>query len=431
MRTHRSLLKFAIAATVVAVGPMPAMAQQDYGYGYPQNSQPAAPSTIPGQGDSSARVPDVQPAPQYRPVPKKPRPQNIPWGGADSGARPAPPMTSQPPLGTPVPPAQPPVVRNDAPPVVQPGSTPPAGKPQVTVTPGQTTPPPSQPQGGANDRLAATYRGLGTNTAAVIRAGGATQGGGSAAGGSAMRTTSTVLACTQNGNTPKITRIRPANESSLQPGSTFIVEGLCFGEARGKVQVTLPTQYGRIQPNEAQILDWAGDKILAQLPDGVTKALPGDASVEVASSAGTRGAGRDIGFEPRWERTALKDVEGSVGACKVPNTPTTFHHCAVKVDGPRLIMKSTHSRGDTDLHPISAASDRYDLRMPDWMRPAGCSITLSSSTSDGAADGRATTRFEGKSAIVDWAFSAAADSEAFMTYDLTCDVWTPAGVVAQ
>lgn len=264
----------------------------------------------------------------------------------------------------------------------------------------------------------------------MVRAGGAAPVKGGNAGTGTTVATSAVLACTKNGNTPKITSVRPANEAALQPGQAFIVQGLCFGDGAGTVRVVLPTQYGRIQGIDAKVLDWQGDRILAQLPDGIVKAIPGAASIEIMSAAGTRGPGKDVAFEPRWEKTALKDVEGSIAACRLPNTPSTFHQCSLKNEGSRIVMKSTHWRGDTDLHPLRAGTDRYDLRMPDWMRPASCSISFSSSTTGDAKDGSATTRFEGKSAIVDWTFTATADSEAFLIYDLTCDVWTPAGVVA-
>lgn len=397
MRRPTRLSLLATSLTVAAAFHDDARAQQ--GYGYPEQSGPAAPSTIPGQGDSSARVPVVDSAPTPMPKPRKPKPgaKPSPWGSA-------PPVASQPPTGT------------------SPGS---GGTPPP---PAQSTPTPPQPQGGASDRLTGTFRGSPGGGGAVSRKGDAS---GSGIDASAQRATSTALACTQNGNTPKVTRIRSASDASLKPGATFIVEGLCFGDARGKVQVTLPTQYGRIQANEAQILDWAGDKILAQLPDGIVKATPGAASVEIVSAAGARDAGKDIGFEPRWEKRRLRDVEGSIVACKIPNTPTTFHRCSIENAATGVLMKSTHWRGDTDLHPIRAGSDRYDFRMPDWMRPASCSIAFSASTTDGAKDGRVTTRFEGNSAIVDWTFTETADSEAFMTYDLTCDVWTPAGVERQ
>jgi hypothetical protein len=405
MRRHTTLSLLATSLTMAAAAfHDDARAQQ--GYGYPEHSGPAAPSTIPGQGDSSARVPVVDSAPAPMPKPRKPKPgaKPSPWGGAPPVAT-QPPVASQPPAGP------------------SPGS---GGNPPP---PAQSTPMPSQPQGGASDRLTGTFRGSsGVASGAVSRKGDAS---GSGIDGSAQRTTSTVLACTQNGNTPKVTRIRPASDAALKPGATFIVEGLCFGDARGKVQVTLPTQYGRIQANEAQVLDWDGDKILAQLPEGIVKATPGAASVEIVSAAGTRGAGKDIGFEPRWEKRPLRDVEGSIVTCKVPNTPTTFHRCSIEHAGAGVVMKSTHWRGDTDLHPIRAGSDRYDFRLPDWMRPAGCSITFSASATDGTKDGRATTRFEGKSAIVEWAFTETADSDAFLTYDLSCDVWTPAGVERQ
>lgn len=396
-------------------------------YGYPgqSGSSPAAPSTIPGRGDSNARVPDVRPAPSVQPRPRKPNASPSPWGGTAGTQTPntapmpnkpaTPPTSSQPPVAQNGSPAKPPVAGNGN------GST---------TTPGASNPPPSQPQPGANDRLTSVYRGLG-NTGAIIRNGGAAPiKGGTTSTAGTISTSSSVLVCAKNGNTPKIASIQPANEATLQSGQVFIVQGLCFGDGAGTVRVILPTQYGRIQGIDAKVLDWQGDKILAQLPDGIVKAIPGAASVEIVSAAGARGPGKEVAFEPRWEKTALKDVEGSIGACKLPNTPSTFHQCSMKNAGSRIVMKSTHWRGDTDLHPLRAGTDRYDLRMPDWMRPASCSITISSSNTDGIKDGSATTRFEGKSAIVDWAFAATADSGSFLMYDMSCDVWTPAGVVA-
>jgi hypothetical protein len=408
-----------------------AHAQQDdenrtYGYPGQSGSGPAAPSTIPGRGDSNARVPDVRPAPSVQPKPRKPNAPASPWGGTvgtqTPNTAPMPNKPSTPPIAS-----QPPVPQNGGtakPPIAQNG-----GSGSTTTTPGASTPPPSQPQAGANDRLTSAYRGLGSSSAIIRNGGAAPVKGGSAGNGTAVAT-SAVLACTKNGNTPKITSVRPANEAALQPGQAFIVQGMCFGDGTGAVRVVLPTQYGRIQGTDAKVLDWQGDKILAQLPDGIVKAIPGAASVEIMSAAGARGPGKDVAFEPRWEKTALKDVEASIGACRLPNTPSTFHQCSIKNEGSRVVMKSTHWRGDIDLHPLRAGTDRYDLRMPDWMRPASCSITVGSSTTDGRNDGSATTRFEGKSAIVDWTFTPTADSEAFVIYDLSCDVWTPAGVVA-
>lgn len=427
IKHHHTMSLLALALTAAC-----GTADAQQGYGYPQQSGPAAPSTIPGRGDSEARVPNVDPAPVAMPKPRKPKPQPqpSPWSGTAPTNPATPPVASQPPVASKPPLAsKPPVVQGNAgkPPATQTGK-PPTGP--VVVTPSQNTPPPSQPQTGANDRLTATYRGLGTNTSAVIRAGGATQSG-SLSGASVQRTTSTVLACTQNGNTPKITRIRPANESSLQPGGAFIVEGLCFGDARGKVQVTLPTQYGRIQANEAQIMDWAGDKILAQLPDSVTKATAGDASVEIASASGSRGAGKDIAFEPRWEKIKLNGVETGVSACQVPNMPAAYHYCQAIEKNGGVVLSATHHRGDPDSYPIRASRDRYDLRMPSWMRPASCSIGTSVSSNLSASGARTSVRFEGTSVHVDWEFHEKAEKEDFFIYDIECAVWVPAGVVQQ
>jgi hypothetical protein len=405
IQRHRIISLLALALTAASSA---AHAQQ--GYGYPQQSGPAAPSTIPGRGDSEAWVPMVDPAQVATPKPRKPKPQPSPWGGAAPVKPATPPVASQPPVAS-----KPPVVQGNT-------GTPPNGP--VVVTPGQNTP--SQPQAGANDRLTSAYRGLGTNTAAV-RAGGTTQSG-SLGGTSIQRTTSTVLACTQNANTPRITSIRPANESSLQPGGAFIVEGLCFGDTRGKVVVMLPTQYGRIQANEAQIIDWAGDKILAQLPAGVTKATPGDASVEIASAGGTRGAGKNVAFEPRWEKVKLKSADVSVSSCYVANI---YHSCKVQGGESGLVLKGAHERGDPEEHRTYSGTDRYDLRMPAWMRLANCSTSPTVSNEYSARDATINTRLENASVMVDWRFTENSGEYAFLRYDIECAVWVPVGLEAQ
>ncbi len=406
MRIHHTMSLLALALTAAC-----GTADAQQGYGYPQQSGPAAPSTIPGRGDSEARVPNVDPAPVAMPKPRKPKsqPQPSPWGGSAPTKPTTPPVASQPPVTS-----KPPVTSQ--PPVVsQPDNTPPS----------------SGPQAGANDRLTSAYRGM-PKTSAVVRGGGAAQTGGSVAGASVQRTTSTVLACSQNGNTPNITSIRPANESSLQPGGAFIVEGLCFGDARGKVQITLPTQYGRIQANEAQILDWQGDKILAQLPAGIVKTISGDAAVEVASADGTRGAGKDIAFEPQWEKVRLNGVEISVTACKVPNMPPQFHECTIRSDGTASILRAIHYRGEPDSQVGVVGRDRFDVLMPQWMRPADCGIAVSTSTSDASAPlGTATAGYDGNSVVVDWKFNGNVEKGEAILYDVKCTVWAPVGVVAK
>lgn len=395
MRRHHTMALLALALTAAC-----GTADAQQGYGYPQQSGPAAPSTIPGRGDSEARVPVVDPAPVAMPKPRKPKPQPSPWGGSAPAKPTMPPVASQPPVTS-----QPPVVS-------QPNNTPPS----------------SGPQAGANDRLTSAYRGT-PRTSAIIR-GGAAQTSGSVASTSVQSTTSTVLACTQNGNTPKITRIRPANESSLQPGGAFIVEGLCFGDAPGKVQVTLPTQYGRIQTNEAQILDWDGEKILAQLPAGIVKAISGDAAVEVASAGDTRGAGKDIAFEPRWEKVKLNGVDVSITACKVPNMSPSHHDCSIYKHDTGQILRAIHYRGDPDSQVGVASRDRYDVLMPQWMRPADCGIAVATSTRD-APLGAATAAYDGNSVVVDWKFNGNAEKGSAIRYDVECMVWAPVGVVAK
>lgn len=81
MRTHKTISLLVLALTAIC-----GTADAQQGYGYPQPSGPAAPSTIPGRGDSEARVPVVDAAPVAMPAPRKPKPQPqqqpqpSPWG---------------------------------------------------------------------------------------------------------------------------------------------------------------------------------------------------------------------------------------------------------------------------------------------------------------------------------------------------------------
>lgn len=436
MRIHHSasLLALALAAACGA-----ADAQQ--GYGDPQQSGPAAPSTIPGRGDSDARVPDVEPAPVAMPKPRKPKPQPQPqpslWGGTAPAKPTTPPVASQPP--TP-----------------QPNGLPPNSSPQVVVTPGQSTPPPSQPQTGANDRLTSVYQGT-RSSSAVVRAGGTTQTGNSLAGGSAPRMTSPVLACSQNGNTPKITRIQPADERSLQPGGTFIVHGLCFGDARGKVQITLPTRYGRIQAHDAQVLDWAGEKILAQMPDGIIKALPGAAAIEVASAAGVRGSGKETAFEPRWQLSLLPEVVARVRECtgagaknmciagddtesdsgfdmpkntRCSGIGTCFSSMSDSMNYGNVVHLNGLHYTESDIERPLRGRDRFEATLEPWMRPSHCDTEVTAFSTEGRQDASATARFDTDGIVVDWALTKVGDP-GWLSYRANCKVWVPVGLGAQ
>jgi hypothetical protein len=349
--------------------------RDDY-YDDRSNSSPAAPSTIPGQGDSKARVPNVKPVPQYVPAPRKPKHKTSPWGGTASN-----------------PPAAP------QPPVAQPGGT---GSGPVVVTPG--TPP------GTSVGSAEKFRGstaLGANNAII-------KGSTNVADASAQKVTSTVLSCTKTGNTPKINRINPDNSASLRPGGAFIIEGMCFGNTAGGVQVTLPTQYGRIQMQQAKVLDWNEGKIIAQLPEGVTKAIPGDAAVEVTSSSNARSRASDFIFEPRWEEVQLKDLKSMTsietcngGVCKVTDT--------------ELIGTAQRS---------NSATDRYLLQLTNGIRLSSCSLIPSISDDDGKPDGVIKMRVEGASVNVDWYIDPSTDNDfVHLSYRVKCYARAPAGLV--
>ena len=443
MRIHHTTSLLALALTAACGG-----ADAEQGYGYPQQSGPAAPSTIPGRGDSEARVPVVEPAPVAMPAPRKskPRPQPqtqpqpSPWGATANT--------------TPAKPATPPVASQ--PPIAQPSGMPPNSGPQVVITPGQNTPPPSQPQTGANDHLTSVYRGARTS-AAVTRAGGAAQTGNSALGGSVQRITSTALACSQNNNTPKITRIQPADDISLQPGGTLIVHGLCFGDAWGKLQITLPTQYGRIQAQDAQILDWTDDKILAQLPDSIVKALSGAALIEVASAAGARGTGKEAAFEPRWQLSLLPEVAARVRECvgagakngciaggdteydsgfsmpknaRCSGIGTCFSSMPEHRDYGNVVHLNGLHYTENDIERPLRGRDHFEVTLQPWMRPSHCDTEVTAFSTDGRQNASATARFDADGVVVDWVLSKVGDP-GWLSYRANCKVWVPVGMGAQ
>lgn len=396
---------------------------RDDRYGDHTNPGPAAPSTIPGQGDSKARVPIVKPAPVTSPKPRKPKTKTSPWG--DSAANP--PATPLPPVAT------------------QPAATPPAGGP-VVVAPGQTPPPPSQPQPGTNDRLTEKFRGssaTGAGTAII-------KGGASATDVSTQKITSTVLACVQN-NVPRITRIQPANDASLQPGGSFIVHGLCFGDTPGKVQVTLPTQFGRIQAHAAKILDWDGEKILAQLPDNIVKAIPGDAEVEVSSAANARSTGKDFAFEPRMELVdlpaegrVLKCVRRLANKCSIggdtiatpaftmPGNARGGFGSAATIDPRATFGGQVYSSEDLDASIGDIRGEHsYEVSIPPSASLSSCRVSTEFfETVRGVPDAVATVGIESNIVTVAWTLRATGE-RGWLSYSVYCKASSPAGVVAK
>ncbi len=415
----------------------PTVAEQGYGA---QQSGPAAPSTIPGRGDSDARVPIVEQAPVA--LPRKPKPPAAPWGNPSPTRPTVPPVASTPPAGTQTP------------------ASPSTSSPNVVVTPGQNTPPPAQPgSAAANDRLQSAYRNLESaavssavrsNSATRIKPDGSLQGD---------KINATAYVCANSSNTPSISRIRPADDGALQPGAAFVVQGLCFGDRSGSVRVTLPTQYGRIQAQDAQILDWSGDKILAQLPGSIVKALPGAASVEVTTAGGVRGAGKDAAFEPRWQLSLMPVVQARVRECAGAGAGA-MSSCTANDDtetdsGFRMpsnsrcigigkcFGSSTDQRNsgdavyvggrhytDDDIRSPVRGSDQYTVTLEPWMRASHCDAEVTAFATEGRQDASASARFDGDRIVVDWALTKLGDP-GWLQYRANCRVWVPAGLEAK
>lgn len=156
-------------------------------------------------------------------------------------------------------------------------------------------------------RVSSALRGRGT---AVIRAG-------DAAGiTDSSRIQAPALVCARNGEQPQLRRLTPADGERLVPKGAFVIQGLCFGSAPGRVQVILPTAYGPIRTVEAQVVDWQAGKIFAVLPD-VDRVIPGQATVEVIAAGGPRGRSAPLPFEPSWElrQRTLPATTGRIDGC--------------------------------------------------------------------------------------------------------------------
>lgn len=94
------------------------------------------------------------------------------------------------------------------------------------------------------------------------------------------------------------------------------------------------------------------------------------------------------------------------------------------------MLTAIHDRGDPDLQIGVASRDRYDVPMPQWMRPVDCGIAVATSTRE-APLGTATTAYEGNSVVVDWQFNDQAEKGSALRYDVKCTVWVPVDMMAK
>lgn len=350
-----------------------AQAQQDYGYGYGGQSQgyeepAAAPSTIPGQRNSGARVPQVQPAAPAQRKPQPPAQGGIQWGngsadgssyppygstgsggyspyGAASGSTgnsyppagnggyqpyPAPSAGSNSPYGnssaSPQPAMPAPAPQAAAEPPAAMTSTAPrvnAMPPVVRQRDSAPRPPPSAvpDTASANARLGESFRLLDAGEAVLVSS--------AVRGNSATRIrtnnndslraaeiSAPLVVCAKNGNLPLVSRLKVATGEALLPGAAFVVQGNCYGTAAGTVRVMLPTPRGRIRAVDARVLNWEGTKLFVQLPADLQNVIPGEATVEVWTPDGRRSAAQAIAFEPQWALRTLPMLPARVLDCR-------------------------------------------------------------------------------------------------------------------
>lgn len=277
----------------------------------------------------------------------------------------------------------------------------------------------------------------------------------------AQRIAAPAVWCARNGNTPVISRIRPATETGLLPGVAFVVQGNCFGDRGGSLRVNLPTQFGRIRAVEAQVLNWEGTKVFAQLPGDIVNVIPGEATMEVVAAAGLRSAGKPVNFEPRWERIALPAVESRVRDCRGEGS---VNRCRANDDSeadPRFNMPKDcrysgigtcygQDRGDPQVangealifgqhytedlirfrkdRPSPRGRDSYELSLPPYLKPSHCDASVTAfETEAGRLDASASAHFDGSNVVVDWSFDRYGEP-GWLQYRARCQVWAPVGV---
>lgn len=186
--------------------------------------------------------------------------------------------------------------------------------------------------------------------------------------------------CRQFGDTPRISRLI-ADGDRLRPDGEFIVQGTCFGRARGSVQVTLPAPVGTLNLTP---LEWQDSKLLVKLPAELSGIGNAQARVTVLRSDQLLSAIRPASFEPVWVEQDIPSRMIALQACAVPGVCSTFGAGTAVVPPPMLSalllpwqvpgQPSAQVLGAAALHisdQLVGGRDVFHVRLPDWARVSG------------------------------------------------------------
>ncbi|MDO9452806.1 MAG: hypothetical protein Q7J29_08085 [Stagnimonas sp.] len=187
--------------------------------------------------------------------------------------------------------------------------------------------------------------------------------------------------CQQNGNLPRISRVL-ADGMHLTPDGEFVLQGTCFGRARGTVQVTLPTPVGTLTLTP---LEWADNKLLVKLPPEISGLAATEARLTVLRADQVLSQLTPMRFEPVWVETDVPSRMLRLLDCAVPGTCTTFEAPPAGLLLPGLLALlqpwngSAPPRGAAALHisdaPI-AGRDVFHVQLPDWARVSGAAEVI-------------------------------------------------------
>ena len=182
--------------------------------------------------------------------------------------------------------------------------------------------------------------------------------------------------CAANGNLPRISRVL-ADGMRITPDGEFVLQGTCFGRARGTVQVTLPAPVGTLTLTP---LEWADHKVLVKLTADLAGLLPGEARLTVLRADQVLSAIHPVGFEPAWVEADIPSRYLRLVDCANPGTCTNFVGAPAGLLLPGLFALlqpwggTAPPRGVAALHisdTADAGRDVFHVQLPDWARVTG------------------------------------------------------------
>ena len=187
--------------------------------------------------------------------------------------------------------------------------------------------------------------------------------------------------CAANGNTPRISRVL-ADGNRLTPDGEFVLQGTCFGRARGTVQVTLPAPVGTLTLTP---LEWVDHKVLVKLPADLAGLTPTEARLTVLRTDQVLSAISPMRFEPAWVEADIPSRYLRLMDCANPGTCTNFVGAPSGLLLPGLFALlqpwggSAPPRGVAALHisdaPV-AGRDVFQVQLPEWARVSGTAEVL-------------------------------------------------------